>query len=148
MFVCLFDGVYRHFQHYFSFIGGGNQKTTNLSQVTDKLYHIMLYTSPWSRIELTTLVVIGTDCICSCKSNYHTKTAMTTPNQILSEKDECFSNIHVNSINKCHKYCHYQNTDYSADYAQYRRLIENLILLYLPNLLFYDFLRSLQYTSW
>jgi hypothetical protein len=35
----------------------------HLSQVTDKLYHIMLYTSPWSRFELTTSVVIGTDCI-------------------------------------------------------------------------------------
>ena len=32
-------------------------------QVTDKLYLIMLYTSPWSRFELTTSVVIGTDCI-------------------------------------------------------------------------------------
>jgi hypothetical protein len=31
----------------------------------------MLYTSPWSRFELTTSVVIGTDCISSCKSNYH-----------------------------------------------------------------------------
>jgi hypothetical protein len=46
-------------------------KTTNLSQVTDKLYHIMLYTSPWSRLKLTTSVVIGTDCIGRCKSNYH-----------------------------------------------------------------------------
>jgi len=33
MFVCLFDGVYRHFQQYFSymeavrFIGGGNRRT-------------------------------------------------------------------------------------------------------------------------
>ena len=29
--------------------------------------------------ELTTLVVIGTDCIGSCKSNYHTITTVTTP---------------------------------------------------------------------
>jgi hypothetical protein len=55
------------------------EKTTDLSQVTDKLDHIMLYTSPWSRFELPSSVVIGTDCIGSCKSNYHTITAMTTP---------------------------------------------------------------------
>jgi hypothetical protein len=29
--------------------------------------------------KLTTLVVIGTDCIGSCKSNYHTIMTMTTP---------------------------------------------------------------------
>jgi hypothetical protein len=45
------------------------KKTTDLSQLTDKLYHIILYTSLWSRYELTTSVVIGTNCIGSCKSN-------------------------------------------------------------------------------
>jgi hypothetical protein len=39
----------------------------------------MLYTLPWPRFELTTWVVIGTDCICSCKSNYHMITATTAP---------------------------------------------------------------------
>ena len=52
------------------------EKTTDLSQVTDKLHHIMLYTLPWSRFKLTTSVVIGTDIIGICKSNYHTITAM------------------------------------------------------------------------
>jgi type IV secretory pathway VirB3-like protein len=52
-------------------------KTTDLSQVTDKLYH----TSPWSRFELTTSVAIGTDCIGNCKSNYHTITTTAGPLQ-------------------------------------------------------------------
>jgi hypothetical protein len=62
-----------------SFIGGRNWFSADLSQVTDNLYHIMLYTSPWSRFDLTTSVVIGTDCIGSCKSIYHTITAMMAP---------------------------------------------------------------------
>ena len=60
------------------------KKTTNLSQVIDKHYHIMLYQGHlyWAGFELIMLVVIGTDCIGSYKSNYHTITTMTPPSAI------------------------------------------------------------------
>ena len=40
------------------------------------LYRVHL---TWAIFELTTLVVIGTDCIGSCNSNYHTLTTTTVP---------------------------------------------------------------------
>ena len=61
------------------------EKTNNLPQVTDKLYHIMSYTSPRTGFELTTLVVIGRDGIGSCKFNYHTITATTAPGRGISK---------------------------------------------------------------
>ena len=65
------------------FIGGGNRRTRRKPPTCPShwhtLYHIMLYTLPWSRFELTTSVVIGTDCIGSCKSNYHTIMANDGP---------------------------------------------------------------------
>ena len=72
-------------QQYFShmvvdFIGGGNpiwvtgenhRPAASHSQI--KSHNVVSSTPlPWAGFELTTLVVIGTDCIGSCISNYHT----------------------------------------------------------------------------
>jgi len=61
------------------------EKTADLSQVTDKFYYKMLYRVhlAWAGFELTTLVVIGTDCTGRCKSSYHTIKTTTAPKNVV-----------------------------------------------------------------
>jgi hypothetical protein len=61
-------------------------------EVSDKHYHIMLHRVhlAWAVFEFTTLVVMGTDCICSHKSNCHTITATTAPQQLMKERSISF----------------------------------------------------------
>ena len=56
------------------------KKTSDLPEITDKLYHIILYLEHFamSGIQIHNLVVMGIDCIGDCKPNYHM--IMTTPN--------------------------------------------------------------------
>jgi hypothetical protein len=72
--------IYRGGQFYWWRKTEYPEKTTDLPQVADThlTYSCIEYTSPWAGFDLT-LVVIGTDCIGSCKFNYHTITSTTVP---------------------------------------------------------------------
>ena len=90
------------------------EKTTDLLQTTHKLIE---YTSPSAVFELT-LVVIGTDCTFSSKSNYHTIMTAMTPiylvnwlENITKIKNKCMYYIFILFIYlQLHPYGSKQNT--------------------------------------
>jgi hypothetical protein len=51
------------------------------------VHHLMNYYEYYTYFALTTSVVIGTDCIGSCRSNYHTITATTVPDIEVNEHE-------------------------------------------------------------
>jgi hypothetical protein len=66
-----------------------------------KLTKFIKYTSPWVGFKFTRLVVIGTDCTGSCKSNYHTITT-TTASLIISKS--AIKSFVMQSISNIRKY--------------------------------------------
>ena len=88
IFVCLFDGFNTTFNNIsaISWLSvllvqetGGPRENHRPVASHWQTSSQMLYTSPWSWFVFTTSVVIGTDCIGSCKSNYHTIRTTTDP---------------------------------------------------------------------
>ena len=115
-----------------TFIGGGNRGTWRKPLTCRKSLTNFLalcctkYTSPWVGFKLTTLVVIGTNNIGSCNTNYHTSTTrrplVYSTNTLVNKSLQCiiyYTNTLVNKSLQCIIY--------------YTNALENKVYLYCPN---------------
>ena len=94
--------LYRGDKFYWWWTPEYQEKTTDLSQFTDKLYHIILHRVYLVSMgfELRTLVVIDVDCIGSLTSNYLTITITTVPGCIGSYKSN-YLTITITTVPGC-----------------------------------------------
>ena len=71
------------------------EKTIDLPKVTDELYNVLYRIHlAMSRIRTHKVRMIGTNCIGSCKSNYHTITTTTAPVAAMTRSCFIFVMLH------------------------------------------------------
>jgi hypothetical protein len=107
-----------------SFIGGGNRSTRRKSSTCRKsltlTYCCIENISPGTGFELTTLVVIVSDCTDSCNSNYHTITTTTPPYMlVVVPYTKCMNMIIIYNT----KTTNHHNQQYKSNYTNLLDLI-------------------------
>ena len=110
------------------------EKTTDLPQVTAKLYYIIMHRVhlAWTGFELMALVVIGTDCIGSCKSTYHTITATTDPGQLWTKSTYQYHILSFVAITQLTYTCNNNNFQQNVDI--FRKLLVKSLDIWLLKL--------------